>query len=158
MTRPCSTSAARCSSKENPQGNHAVRYFIDTNIFIFLCKNQDELAPNVMALFADYENMFIMSSESLQEIAVLLQKNKIGVKDWKSYKDVMASVDANNIQIRHVTPAHIKTLYEIQLQHYDPVDIMIISQAITEKTSLISSDEKFKEYQKQGLNWVPNKR
>ena len=135
-----------------------MRYFIDTNIFIFLCKNQDELAPNVMALFADYENMFIMSSESLQEIAVLLQKNKIEIKNWKSYQDVMDSVENNNIAIRYVDKAHIKTLYDLHLHHYDPADIMIISQAITEKTSLISSDEDFEDYQKQGLSLIPNKR
>ena len=136
-------------------------YFIDTNIFIFLCsEDHDELTPDVRDLFDDYGNMFIMSSESLQEIALLLKKGKIGLKNWKSYQDVMDSVENNNIAIRYVDKAHMKTLYKLDLipDHSDPADLMIISQAIAENIDLISSDREFKDYMPQGLKLIPNYR
>jgi PIN domain nuclease of toxin-antitoxin system len=42
--------------------------------------------------------------------------------------------------------------------HKDPNDHMIIAQAISDKIPLISSDNKFKPYEKQGLQLVFNKR
>ena len=40
--------------------------------------------------------------------------------------------------------------------HYDPSDHVIISQAITMKLPLISSDEKFPFYRRQGLELIEN--
>jgi PIN domain nuclease of toxin-antitoxin system len=39
----------------------------------------------------------------------------------------------------------------------DPADHIIISQAITNKMPIISSDSQFRHYKKQGLNLVFNK-
>jgi len=41
-------------------------------------------------------------------------------------------------------------------EHYDPSDHVIISQAITMKLPLISSDEKFPFYRRQGLELIEN--
>ena len=41
--------------------------------------------------------------------------------------------------------------------HNDPNDRLIISQAITEKIPLISSDTKFPKYVKFGLDLIPNR-
>ncbi|MDR3365412.1 MAG: PIN domain-containing protein, partial [Prevotellaceae bacterium] len=40
--------------------------------------------------------------------------------------------------------------------HNDPNDHIIISQAITEKMTLISSDRKFEPYEKQNLDFIFN--
>ena len=136
-----------------------MRYFIDTNIFLFLCSEEyDALVPKVIKIIKDFENMFYMSSMSLQEIAVLLQKGRIGMKGWNSFDDVLKTAEKMSINIRYVAPAHIKTLYGLKLLHYDPVDVMIISQAITEDIHLISSDEDFEDYMPQGLKLIPNYR
>jgi PIN domain nuclease of toxin-antitoxin system len=42
--------------------------------------------------------------------------------------------------------------------HNDPNDHIIISQAIADKITLISSDRKFMEYTKQNLSFIFNKR
>jgi PIN domain nuclease of toxin-antitoxin system len=42
--------------------------------------------------------------------------------------------------------------------HRDPVDRLIIAQAIAEKTPVISSDRMFEHYRKQGLDFIHNKR
>jgi PIN domain nuclease of toxin-antitoxin system len=42
-----------------------MRYFIDTNIFIFMLENKPNLTKNVMHLFENYENQIYVSSESI---------------------------------------------------------------------------------------------
>ena len=42
--------------------------------------------------------------------------------------------------------------------HRDPFDRLIIAQAISDKSTLISSDLKFKWYEKYGLKFIQNKR
>ena len=76
------------------------------------------------------------------------------------YNDVKASVEYLGIDIRYVNEAHLKTFYKLSFvpNHNDPVDLMIVAQAITENLPLISSDTKFPLYRKQGLNFIFNDR
>ena len=136
-----------------------MRYFIDTNIFIFLCADPDEVDPGIKALLEDCGNTVILSAESLREIAMLLKNKRIDI-NWKSFQDVKNSALLLGMEIRYVSEAHLKTLYNLRPapRHSDPADLMIIAQAITENIPLISSDTQFPLYTAQGLEFVFNKR
>ena len=71
---------------------NVMRYFIDTNIFLFLNTDRDEIGSDVKALLEDYENTFIISVESVREIITLLKSGRIVVKGWQSYADIKASL------------------------------------------------------------------
>ena len=135
-----------------------MRYFIDTNIFLFFIAEPNELDSSVTALFEDYENSFIISSESIREIAMLIKGGRLNNKIWRTYADVRNAIDKHGIEVRYVAEAHLKTLYNLHPHHSDPADLMIISQAITEGIPLISSDAKFPLYTKQGLRFIHNRR
>jgi len=137
-----------------------MRGYIDTNIFIFLCGDMDELDPEVKGMLEDYENSFIISSESIKEIGTLIKNRKVGVKEWKTFADVKESARAHDIEVRYVDESHLKTFYKLDPAdgHSDPADLMIIAQAITEGIHLISSDTKFPLYEKQGLKFILNRR
>ena len=137
-----------------------MRYFIDTNIFIFSCTDVDELTPDVVKILEDYENSLIISVESVRELVMLIKGGRINNKIWQSYADIKASLDAHDIEIRYISEAHMKTLYALRPapHHSDPADLMIIAQAITEDIPLISSDTKFPLYVNQGLKSILNKR
>ena len=137
-----------------------MRYFIDTNIFLFLNIDRDEIGSDVRALLEDYENTFIISVESIREIVTLLKSGRIVVREWQAYSGIKASLDAHGIEIRYISESHLKTLYALRPapHHSDPADLMIIAQAITEDIPLISSDTKFPLYVSQGLKSILNKR
>ena len=136
-----------------------MRYFIDTNVFIFLCYEPEKVIPKVKALF-NYENQFIMSVESVLEILTLIKNDRINPKAWKTYEDIKEKMDEYGIEIRYITEAHVKTFGRLTPapHHSDPADLMIISQSITEGIPLISSDAKFPLYAKQGLRFIHNRR
>lgn len=63
-----------------------------------------------------------------------------------------------NVSIIHTKPEHFVTFARLPLvkTHNDPVDRIIIAQAITERMFLISSDCQFKHYKE--LDFIYNKR
>jgi len=140
--------------KKNESGGDIVRYMIDTNTFVFLCHHDfDKFDNEIWSILTDFENMFIISSESVREISLLIRYGKIDFPIWCDYNDVKSSLNEHGIEVRHVNDSHIKTFYGLEFapDHRDPFDLMIISQAITEKLTLISSDTDFPFYTKQGL-------
>ena len=61
-------------------------------------------------------------------------------------------------EVKYVQKEHLKTLATLGVfkEHTDPSDRLIIAQAITEKLSLISSDNYFRLYKKLGLYLIRN--
>jgi PIN domain nuclease of toxin-antitoxin system len=64
-----------------------------------------------------------------------------------------------SLQIKYVTKEHLRTLAKLETieGHSDPSDRLIIAQALTEHIPLISSDTKFPQYRKFGLDFISNR-
>ena len=134
------------------------RYLLDTNIVLFLLFYPKELEPWIDDLLTDYGNTFYISTISIQEIIHLYKRNKIKTK-WKKPEDILPSIE-KNFEILPVKREHLLTYSKLSIlnEHNDPYDHVIISQAITERIVLISSDQKFKYYSNQKLDFIFNSR
>ena len=134
------------------------RYLLDTNIMLFSLFSHNELERSVSDLIKDYNSLFYVSTVSLQEIIHLYKRNKIKTK-WKKPEDILPSIEMN-FEILPVKKEHLATYAGLSIlnDHNDPFDHVIISQAITEKITLISSDQKFKHYSIQKLDFILNSR
>jgi PIN domain nuclease of toxin-antitoxin system len=141
-----------------------MRYYIDTNILIFIASgDRKSLSREVMDILENYENRIYVSSRSVEELIDLFLKNKITniVKKWENPEDIFSFIlDETGFEIKYIQEEHLRTLAKLPLlaDHGDPSDRIIISQAITEKIPLVSSDKKFFNYNKNGLEFVYNKR
>ena len=140
-----------------------MRYLLDTNIFIYLASDTDSLSEDVKAIIEDYDNEFYMSAESLRELVVGFRKKKFSTKRWRTPESMLRSITNDfNIWILPLKEEHMMTMANLTINeaqdHNDPSDHVIIAHAITEGLTLISSDEKFPFYVKQGLNLVLNKK
>jgi PIN domain nuclease of toxin-antitoxin system len=133
------------------------RYLLDTNIVLFSLHNPKELEQKVVDRLGDYNNRFYVSTVSIQEIIHLYKRNKIVTK-WKKAEDILPSIEAWYFEMLPVKKEHLLTYSKLSTSesHNDPNDHIIISQAITEKITLISSDHKFEDYTKQNLNFLFN--
>jgi PIN domain nuclease of toxin-antitoxin system len=140
-----------------------MRYYLDTNTVIFMLfdkKEGDNLAREVLNLLKDYENTFYISSIAMREIVKLHNDGELKSKVYKSYKDLFALIDRLNYEVKPFTKQHVMAYAEFTpaCDHKDPSDHMIIAQAISDRMPIISSDKKFRMYEKQGLQLVFNKR
>ena len=138
-----------------------MRYLIDTHIFIWYAKEQDNLTRDVATIVFDYENELLMSMESVKELIMLYKKKNLFRHYWPS---PIAMIDSIQRQygIRIVQPDMevMRTLAKLEFnvddEHYDPSDLVIISQAITMRLPLISGYHKFPFYVRQGLELIYN--
>ena len=140
-----------------------MRYLLDTNIFIYLVIDPDQLSRDVKAILDDYDNTFYMSSESVKELIVGFNNGKLVSRFWdtpaKMVKDI---TNRYFIRILPVGEEHMDTYAHLTLNlaedHRDPSDHVIIAHAITNRMPLVSSDRKFHFYKDQGLELVFNEK
>ncbi|OAV64571.1 PIN domain protein [Bacteroidales bacterium Barb6] len=86
----------------------------------------------------------------------LHKKEKIET-DWKKAEDILPAID-KAFEILPVKKEHLMTYSKLAAakSHNDPNDHLIISQAITERITLISTDREFRHYTKQKLSFIFN--
>ena len=138
-----------------------MRYLIDTHIFVWYAKERYKLSKNVLAILTDYENCICVSSETLKELVLLWNKKPHIRKWWKTAKDLVRSVeDEYGFDVLYLHKEHYETYATLQInedqEHYDPSDHLIISHALTNRIPLISADDKFPFYRRQGLDLISN--
>lgn len=137
------------------------RYLIDSNIVIYRTSDKELLTAEVRAILKDTSNYIYVPSKCVEELIYLQQSERINVKQWRSAEDIIGYIiEELSYVIKCVTVDHMKELARLPVfpKHKDPTDRIIIAQAINERIPLISSDEKFLDYKRSGLEFIYNKR
>jgi PIN domain nuclease of toxin-antitoxin system len=141
----------------------AMRYIIDTNIFVYIAQDYSSLSREVLDIISDYSNTLHISAESVKELIVAYNNKRLFTNKWKSAEEMVAAIeDEYYVKILPLSKEHMKTYSTLSINsiddHKDPSDHVIISHAITNKMPLISSDQRFPYYTEQGLDLIFNKR
>ena len=141
-----------------------MRLYLDTNILVFLLSDRASLDNDVLEALFDYSNTFHTSTVCVQE---LIHLSQIGKVSWKKHdgkpfdaEDVLSSLQEMSIDIKPISEKHLAQYAALPLirDHRDPFDRLIIAQAVSDRATLVSSDLKFKWYEKYGLSFIQNKR
>jgi len=125
-----------------------------------LLDQRNNLNEEVIDLLDDFSNVFYVSSLVVREAVLLLKEKKIKHPEFKFMDDLFIAINIANYEIKPFTKHHVLLYAKLETpdDHKDPTDHMIISQSISDKIPIISSDRKFKLYENQGLQLVFNKR
>lgn len=141
-----------------------MRLYLDTNILVFLLCDKTSLSKDVLELIFDYSNTLYTSVICVQELIHLFQLGKITAKNENDRalkpEEIVPTLDKMSISRVPVSDKHLNTYAALPFvrDHRDPYDRMIISQAISDKATLVSSDLKFPWYAKFGLDSILNER
>lgn len=143
-----------------------MRYYLDTNILIFILANQfDEIDNDVLVILEDYSSILYTSNLAMHELLFLYRIGKLEYykynRRYKSENDIVSAlVEDNGVEIIYFNRTHFKAYKSFRIinNHKDMNDHAIIAQAISDKIPLISSDQEFHSYTNQGLNFIFNKR
>ena len=142
-----------------------MRYYLDTNILVFLSTRQsdDSLSAEVLEIVFGYSDILLTSMACIQEFIHLLKIEKFPpryLREGLCAENVIEWLKTCNVTIVPITEKHLQTYAALPLysDHRDPNDRIIVAQAITDQVPLISSDRKFTHYVKSGLNFIFNER
>ena len=140
-----------------------MRYLIDTNIFIYLSTDRENLSLDVITMLSDSDVLLYISAESVRELIIAYNNKGWGNKKWKSAEDLVKSIEETFfIEILPIQKNVMQTYSRLRINqtmnHKDPSDHVIISHAMTLGIPLISSDTRFPYYTRQGLNLVFNEK
>ncbi|GHV61521.1 hypothetical protein FACS1894195_2170 [Bacteroidia bacterium] len=138
-----------------------MRYYIDTNVLIFiLSTSKIDISSEIADILSDYSNTIFVSSVAVQELLFLFRIGKVEHLHFKSEADILNEIKKSYIEIIFFNAYHFAEYAKLEMRagHKDMNDHAIISQAMSDKIALISSDREFENYRSQGLNFVFNKR
>lgn len=139
------------------------RLLLDTNIFIYWATDVDLLSEDVYNLMNEPDALLYLSSASVMEMVVGYNNKSFDTRRWKNAEQMVRSISEDfYIEILPFKEEHLMTFARLRANvakgHKDPFDHMIISHAITEQLRLVSSDQRFPFYRRQGLDLVFNKK
>jgi PIN domain nuclease of toxin-antitoxin system len=125
-----------------------VRLLLDTAVLIYAVESPERLSRRAAAALKNAHNVLELSTISLAEIAIKAALGKLKL----SAATVRQAVQDLDIRTLPYTAEHAFELFELPLHHTDPFDRQIIAQALSEKITVVTPDEKFGLYH--GLNVV----
>ena len=126
-----------------------------------LLGEDENLSTQIQNILTDYSSQLFTSIIAINELIQLVRIGKIKSKKYKKTIEFINTIEFDlKIKIVPFTNKNLETLANLTIAdgHNDPFDHAIISQAISDKITLISSDTKFKHYTSQKLKFVFNKR
>ena len=136
-----------------------MRVLLDTCVIIDLLTDSDSLGTEVLDIINDFENRLYISAETQRELIVSFNNKNLLPKYWNTAEEMLVSMKMDAmVDVLPLTEATMLTYSRLQLNevmgHRDPSDHVIISHAITEHLTLLSSDQKFPFYRDQGLDLI----
>lgn len=140
-----------------------MRYLLDSNVFVFLSTDVELVSSEVITALNEPDALLYMSSASVMELVIGYNNHSFDTRRWKSAEEMVESIGKEFfIDILPFREEHLLTFARLRANiakgHKDPFDHMIISHAITERMTLVSSDLRFPFYKRQGLDLLFNKK
>lgn len=132
---------------------------LDTCAIIDLMTDSDSLDKGFWDLIDDPDNLLYMSAESQKELIVNFNTRKLLPKYWSTAEEMLKAIKEEiEVETLPLTERVMFTYSRLQINvvqdHRDPSDHVIISHAITQRLTLLSSDDKFPFYRNQGLDLI----
>ena len=135
------------------------RLILDTCAVIELITSSDTTELEFWNIIDDPNVMLFASFETARELVVHFNNKTLLSKHWQTAKQMLTSIEQDyGIEFLPLRRDTAFTYADLQLNeeqdHRDPSDHVIIAHAITERLTLLSSDQKFAFYRSQGLDLI----
>ena len=122
------------------------KYLLDTCVFIWMVTSEERKLPKkIREIFLNEENELFVSIISRLEVSVKRNIGKLELKKETKYyfEEIRRSLAIETLSLEG---SDIEIMEKLPNIHKDPFDRIIISQAINNGLTIISSDSVLKEY------------
>lgn len=127
-----------------------MKILLDTHAFLWLTKDDPLVSKKAKKLFLDQDNKFYLSLVSIWEMAIKISLGKLKLKEPLD-KFILNQLHENSIEQLIISFRHVVKVRNLPFHHRDPFDRLLISQALEEDFSILSSDAAFDKYEVERL-------
>ncbi len=128
-----------------------MRYLLDTHTFLWTMFDPLKLPKKVIKTVEKNENEIFVSTISFWEISLKYNIGKLSLQNVTPDELPFYAAESN-FEILNIDEKIVSSFYKLKKYgQSDPFDRMLIWQAINEDLIIISKDEMFNEYKKDGL-------
>lgn len=129
-----------------------MKYLIDTHVLLWAIMESYKIPEKILKLLEDESNTIFVSPISYWEIAIKHQNKKLNLGKL-NVLHIPHIAEQFNFNILNPEPYDYISIGQIpqKVNHHDPFDRMLIQQAIRNDLVLISKNEKFPQYEENGL-------
>lgn len=121
-----------------------MKYLIDTHILIWFVEGNDRLDQNIRSLIANPLHEIYISQASLWELTIKISIGKLSLSISVSELEIfLLDQEFKIIETKFI---HYDKLQNLPFYHQDPFDRLIIYQAQAEDYTIITHDDRFKQY------------
>lgn len=110
--------------------------------------DDDQLGTQARDLIADPGNDILVSVVSLWEIVVKVRIGKLEA----NIEEISEAIDRVGFTLLTISQEHLMTLAVLPIHHRDPLDHLLIAQAIAEEATFLSKDQNAQKYQVQAIH------
>ncbi len=126
-----------------------MRLLLDTAVVIYAVEFPERLSRRAATAVRNLDNALELSAISVTEIAIKVASGKLAF----SPVVLRRAMDDLGIRILPYTADHAFRMFGLSRHHNDPFDPQIIAQALSEKISVVTPDEKFRLYEGITVVW-----
>jgi len=121
-----------------------MNYLLDTNALIWYCEDSLKLSSQIKEIIKSQNHSIYVCSVSLWEITIKTSLNKLKID--LSIDELFSAIKTWDVTLLNIDSSHLNVLAGLPYIHKDPFDRLIVSSAIAEDLTIISSDENIHKY------------
>ncbi len=118
-----------------------MKFLLDTHILLWWLEDNPRLSADIKETIRNPDNLILVSAATVWEMSIKKSLGKLDIPD-----DLLEILKKNKFEILTITAAHGLKVGNLPHHHKDPFDRMLIAQALCERLTVISKDEKFTLY------------
>jgi PIN domain nuclease of toxin-antitoxin system len=126
-----------------------MRLLLDTAVVIYAVEFPERLSRRAATALRNLDNALELSTVSVTEIGIKAASGKLAF----SAVILREAMDGLGIRILPYTADHAFGMFGLPRHHNDPFDRQIIAQALYEKVSIVTPDDKFSLYEGIKILW-----
>ncbi len=121
-----------------------MRVMIDTNVIIWWQTDDPRLSGRTRAILADPRHILVASVASFWEMSIKFRLDKLDIPGSGAFRRALGE----QVQILNVQLGHLVALDTLpnRANHKDPFDRLILAQALSEDTILMTGDRQMMGY------------
>lgn len=128
-----------------------MKYLLDTHVFLWSLFDTSKLTKSIKEILLNEQNDIYVSTISFWEISLKFSIGKLNLQNIQPEELPDYSIKSG-FEILNIDEFIASSFHQLpRLSHSDPFDRMLIWQSITSNMTILSKDEKFKDYISHGL-------